>query len=161
MLSLRDQAGLAQLLDMYNYFSSVAIFLFITVMSIVLWNAGLMGSLRRYGEIGVRLAIGESKGHIYRAMLMEALAIGFFGSIIGTGIGLALSYYLQYTGINISSMMKDASMMMSDVMRARVTPASYFIGFIPGLCATFIGTSISGIGIYRRQTSQLAKELEA
>jgi putative ABC transport system permease protein len=32
---------------------------------------------------------------------------------------------------------------------------------MPGLGATFIGTSISGIGIYRRKTSTLMKELEA
>jgi putative ABC transport system permease protein len=38
---------------------------------------------------------------------------------------------------------------------------SFFIGFIPGLLATILGTSISGIGIYKRQTSQLFKELEA
>jgi len=50
--------------------------------------------------------------------------------------------------------------MVSNVWRAQVTPASYVIGFIPGLLATFLGTSISGIGIYRRQTSTLMKELE-
>jgi hypothetical protein len=28
------------------------------------------------------------------------------------------------------------------------------------MLATFLGTAISGIGVYRRQTSQLFKELE-
>jgi putative ABC transport system permease protein len=46
-------------------------------------------------------------------------------------------------------------------MRARVTTTSLFIGFVPGLLATILGTSISGLGIYRRQSSQLTKELEA
>jgi putative ABC transport system permease protein len=46
------------------------------------------------------------------------------------------------------------------VVRAKVTPVSYVIGFVPGLIATFLGTSISGLGIYKRQTSQLIKELE-
>jgi len=87
--------------------------------------------------------------------------VGFFGSVLGTAIGVAISYYLQVHGIDISSMLKNASMMISDVMKAQVTPVSFFIGFIPGLLATLLGTSISGIGIYQRQTSQLAKELEA
>ena len=41
-----------------------------------------------------------------------------------------------------------------------VTPLSFVIGFFPGMLATFFGTAISGIGIYKRQTSQLFKELE-
>jgi len=34
------------------------------------------------------------------------------------------------------------------------------IGFIPGFAATFLGTSIAGIGVYRRQTARLMKEME-
>jgi putative ABC transport system permease protein len=119
-----------------------------------------MGSLRRYGEIGVRLAMGETKTQIYRTLILESLMVGVFGTIIGTGLGLAVAYYLQAHGINIGSMMQSASLLISNVMRARVTPITYVIGFFPGLAATFLGASISGLGIYRRQTSQLMKELE-
>ena len=45
-------------------------------------------------------------------------------------------------------------------VRARVTPRSYVIGFPPGLMASVLGTMFAGIGVYRRQTSQLFKELE-
>jgi putative ABC transport system permease protein len=161
MVALRDQGGLAQTLEMASSVSTVVIAIFVMVMSIVLWNAGLMGSLRRYGEIGVRLAIGEEKGHIYRTLIIEALMIGAIGSCIGTALGIAISYYLQIQGLDISAMLKNASMIISDVMRAQVTPTSYFIGFVPGLLANFLGTVISGLGIYKRQTSQLAKEFEA
>lgn len=160
MFELREQMGLAQTLNMVDFFSTVLISIFVMVMSIVLWNAGLMGSLRRYGEIGVRLALGEDKGHLYRSMIVESLIIGFIGSIIGTMIGIGVAYYLQVRGIDISAMLKNASMLISDRIRAKVTPISYIIGFLPGLLATILGTSISGIGIYKRQTSELFKELE-
>lgn len=160
MLSLRDQMGLAQTLKMVDFFSTILISIFVLVMSIVLWNAGLMGSLRRYGEIGVRLAIGEEKGHIYRTMIIESILIGSMGSVIGTAIGIAFAFYLQVHGIDISAMLKNASMLISDVVRAKITPVSYVIGFLPGLLATILGTSIAGIGIYKRQTSELFKELE-
>jgi putative ABC transport system permease protein len=160
MNSFSSQGGMADTMGMVNTAMGVMIFSFIAVMSIVLWNAGLMGSLRRYGEIGVRLALGEDKGHLYRSLITESLMIGAIGSIIGTALGLAFSYYLQVKGINIGSMMQNASMMINDVIRAKVTPFSFVVGFIPGLIATFLGTSISGIGIYKRQTSQLIKELE-
>jgi putative ABC transport system permease protein len=75
-------------------------------------------------------------------------------------VGVGFSYYLQVVGIDISGMMQNASIMLANVIRARVTPGSFFIGFIPGLLATVLGAAISGRGIYRRETSQLFKELE-
>ncbi len=161
MVTLKNQSGLADLLAMIENFSAVVILVFVAAMSIVLWNAGLMGSLRRYGEIGVRLAMGEGKGHLYRSLIAESMIIAFFGSIVGTAVGVAIAYYIQVHGIDVSSFMKGSSLMMTDYIRARVTPTSFVIGFLPGLGATFIGTSISGIGIYRRKTSALMKELEA
>ncbi|MBD3291072.1 FtsX-like permease family protein [candidate division KSB1 bacterium] len=160
MKTLREASGVAYMLDMTKGIFTAMILLFVFVMSMVLWNAGLISALRRYGEIGVRLAIGEDKGHIYRAMLAEALMIGIIGSALGTLLGLAASYYLQTKGIDISGMMQNASMILSNVMRARVTPVAFIVGFLPGLMATLLGTAIAGIGIYKRQTSQLFKELE-
>jgi putative ABC transport system permease protein len=161
MLTLREQGGLGEYLDMTNQRVSIILASFFLVMSIVLWNAGLMSGIRRYGEIGVRLAIGESKGQVYRFLLGESLLIGVVGSIAGTVIGLGFSYYLQEVGLDISIMMKGSTVLMANVMRAKITPASYYIGFVPGLLATFLGSAISGINIFRRQTAQLFKELEA
>ena len=35
------------------------------------------------------------------------------------------------------------------------------IGFIPGVLATVLGTMLAGLAIYKREMSQLFKELEA
>jgi putative ABC transport system permease protein len=161
MDTLSSQSGMADLLAMMRMFSSLVLVIFVGVMSIVLWNAGLMGSLRRYGELGVRLAMGETKTHIYGSLILEALMIGALGSVIGTAIGLALSYYLQAHGFNVGFIMKNASLFVSNVFRAKVSSVSYVVGFVPGFLATLFGSSISGLGIFRRKTSQLMKELEA
>jgi putative ABC transport system permease protein len=161
MVTLRDQNGLGEMLDMMAAEIIIIISGLIFVMSIVLWNTGLMSGLRRYGEVGVRLAIGESKGHVYRTLIYESLLIGIVGSILGTLIGVSLSYYFQRHGLDISGVMKGATMLMSNVMRARVTSVSFLVGFVPGILAILLGTLIAGIGILRRQTSQLFKELEA
>jgi putative ABC transport system permease protein len=160
MRTLRDHHGLAETLDLARAVGRAVIGLFVIVMSIVLWNAGLMGSLRRYGEFGLRLAIGENRGQLYRSLLLESLLIGLVGSLLGTALGLVLSFYLQARGLDISPLLKNASMMISDVLRARVTPVSWVIGFIPGVLATLLGSAIAGLGVFRRQTSQLTKELQ-
>jgi putative ABC transport system permease protein len=161
MGTLREASGLSDYLDYITKVMNAIIIMFVAAMSIVLWNAGLMGSLRRYGEIGVRLAVGEDHGHIYRAMLGESLAIGLAGSLLGTAVGLAFAYWLQVHGLNIRPFLKNSTMIIDDVLRARVTLGGALIGFLPGLAATVLGSGISGLGIYRRQTSQLFKELEA
>lgn len=161
MMTLMQHSGLEETLRMYRYVSGSLVSIFVVAMSIVLWNAGLLGSIRRFGEFGIRLAIGETKGHLYRFLIAESTLIGLMGTVVGTMLGLLFSWYLQEVGIDISSMMKNASIVMSDVLRAQITQTSYFIGFIPGLAATLLGSMISGLNIYRRQTSQLTKEFEA
>ncbi|MFH1943925.1 MAG: FtsX-like permease family protein [bacterium] len=161
MITLKNQNDLATYLDMVDYMVALLLTVFVFAMSIVLWNTGLIAGLRRYGEIGVRLAIGEEKGHVYRAMILESICVGCIGSVIGTMIGLGISFYLQNHGIDISAWMQKSTMLFSSVMRAKITAGTYFIGFIPGLLSMVLGTMLSGIGIYKRQTSQLFKELEA
>lgn len=160
MLSLSQQGNLEEMVNMSETIGSLVVIIFVLAMSVVLWNAGLMNGIRRYGEIGIRLAMGEPKGRIYRTMIIESVFVGMAGSFLGTMIGLVMSYWFQNTGLDISKMMQKSTVLMSNVMRARVTATSYYIGFLPGVFASVLGTVFSGIGIYRRQTSQLFKELE-
>ena len=160
MLRLAEQNGLDSMLDYVASLIGAFIAIFVFAMSIVLWNAGLIGGLRRYGEVGLRLAMGENKSHVYYSMIMESVLIGLLGSVIGTVIGLGISYYLQTVGFDISDLMKNVTMMIPSVFRAHVTPQAYYIGFVPGLFSTVLGTALAGIGIYRRKTAQLFKELE-
>jgi putative ABC transport system permease protein len=161
MLTLLDQGGLGEYMAIMESYLGVFVVIFIGVMSIVLWNTGLMSGIRRYGEMGVRLAVGESKGHVYRSLIIEAVMIGIIGSVIGTVIGLFFAYLLQKIGLDISAMMQGATMMMSNVMRARITPFAAVIGFFPGIFGTVLGAMMAGVGIFKRQTARLFKELEA
>jgi putative ABC transport system permease protein len=161
MLRLRDQNDLGSLIDLMAGVVGMVSFIFIIVMSVVLWNAGLVGGLRRYGEVGLRLAIGEEKGHIYRSMIAESFIIGLAGSVIGAALGLTISYLIEQKGLDFSGVMQNATMLMPGVFRTRITPEAWYIGFIPGLFATVLGTMLSGIGIYKRQTATLFKELQS
>ena len=160
MMQLKDLGMLGDYLVLTTSFSVILSTIFIVLMSIVLWNVGLLGGIRRYGEVGLRLAIGEHKGHIYRSMIYESVLIGIVGSLIGTALGLAFAYWLQVKGINIGDMMKNSTMMFPGILHAKITSETYYLGFIPGVFSMVLGTMLSGVGIYRRQTAQLFKELE-
>jgi putative ABC transport system permease protein len=51
-------------------------------------------------------------------------------------------------------------MMMPSVLRSKITPELYYIGFFPGLMATVFGNALAGYAIYKRKTSRLFKEHE-
>lgn len=161
MMTLRQQGGVAEYMDLGKKFGSIIVGIFVLAMSIVLWNSGLMNALRRYGEIGVRLALGESKSAIYGWMIAESVVIGLAGSVIGTALGVAATYYLQVNGVDFTSVMHKSDMLLPNEVRAQVTPVSFVIGFLPGLIAPVMGSIFAGLGIYKRQTAQLFKELEA
>jgi putative ABC transport system permease protein len=160
MLPLREQEDLDFLLKALDERVVLIIVVFVFIMSLVLWNAGLMNGIRRYGEISVRLAMGENKIRIYSSLIAEASLLGVVGSVIGTILGLAISYYIQEYGIEMGDLMRDASMIMSSRMTAQITTATFYIGFIPDLLASVSGAVFSGIGIFKRKTAQLFKELE-
>ena len=163
MVALRDDSQLATMVDFSTVALGVMAGIFLVIVMIVLWNMGLMNGLRRYGEIGLRLAIGESKGQVYRSMVNEAVLIGFVGTLIGTIFGISLTYYVQEFGIDYSEAVNQISgtMVVPNVFYAKVTPELYYIGFIPGVLATVLGTMLAGLAIYKREMSQLFKELEA
>ena len=163
MLALRDGNQMGTMVDISGAMMAIMGGVFLVIVMIVLWNMGLMNGLRRYGEIGLRLAMGESKGQVYRSMISEAVIIGLTGTVVGTGIGLAITYYVQENGIDYTKgieALSNSSMVMPNIFYAQVTPDLFYIGFIPGVLATVLGTMLAGMGIYKREMAQLFKELE-
>jgi len=163
MLALRDGNQMGSMVDISNAMLAIMGSIFLIVVMVVLWNMGLMNGLRRYGEVGLRLAIGEPKGHVYRSLITEALIIGIVGTILGTGIGIAITYYVQVNGIDYTKgieALSNSSMIMPNVFYAQVTSDLFYIGFFPGVLATVFGTMLAGVAVYKREMAQLFKDLE-
>jgi putative ABC transport system permease protein len=164
MLALRDSNQMGTIVDFSNVIMFIIMGLFLIVVTLVLWNMGIMSGLRRYGEIGMRLAIGESKGHVFKSMVVESIIIGFLGSFFGTFIGLSITLYLEKTGLDYSKAidsLNSSNFAMPNVFYPQVTSELFYIGFIPGILATVLGTMLAGRAIYKREMAQLFKELEA
>lgn len=160
MLQLTEQNFMNQTIALMDTILAIMLVLLVIALSIVLWNTGVLGGIRRYNEFGVRLAMGEKKGHIYRTLLGESLLIGIIGSAVGTALGIAITLYLQENGIDYSAVMENVNMMIDPVIRSEFTPRLYYMGFIPGVISMLIGTALAGIAVYKRNTAMLFKELD-
>jgi len=159
MIQLTDQALMAGTIAFYDRISLILLALLVLALSIVLWNTGVLGGIRRYNEFGIRLAMGEEKRHIYSTLLIESLFIGLIGSSIGTLAGIAVSIYLGKHGIDYGVVVDTTSLLIEPVIRSQLTPRMYYIGFVPGVISMLIGSALAGIAVYKRKTAELFKEL--
>ncbi|MGW0845215.1 ABC transporter permease [Streptomyces sp. NPDC002787] len=100
----------------------VGIFLIINTFSMLV--------AQRTREIGLMRAIGSSRGQVNRSVLVEALLLGVFGSVLGvaSGVGLAIGLMklMSATGMNLST---------DDLTVAWTTPA---VGLLLGIVVTVL-----------------------
>lgn len=160
MVQLADQNFLGDTITFFESTTYMMILLLIVALSIILWNTGIIGGLRRYNEFGVRIAMGEEKRHIYKTFIMESLLIALIGSSIGTIIGIGISYWLHISGIDYSEMMESVPYMVDPIIRPDVNLRMFFIGFIPGVISMLLGSALAGKAIFKRKTATLFKELD-
>ena len=71
--------------------------LLVVLLGIV--NAMLMSVLERVREIGTMLAVGLRRRHIVQLFLIEGLAIGIIGAVIGMAVGMSWVMYANKVGL--------------------------------------------------------------
>ena len=75
----------------------------LVVGAIGIANITLVGVMERTGEIGLRRAIGATRGHIASQFLIESASMGVIGGIIGASVGVlivvAVSAYQVWTPV--------------------------------------------------------------
>ena len=161
ILSILDQRNIGDITAKFELVRGVIVGVFLFLMILVLWNAGLLNGIHRYGEMGLRLAMGETHLQLLFSLLQEALLIGILGVIAGCLTGGAFTYFLQEIGINMGDAFAKSGLMMNDVVRARLSVGGFIAGIIPGLTASVGGSLIAGLAIFKRSEANLFRELEA
>jgi len=161
ILSILDQRNIGEITAKFEMVRGVIVGVFLFLMILVLWNAGLLNGIHRYGEMGLRLAMGETHLQLLFSLLQEALLIGIIGVVAGCLTGGAFTYFLQEIGINMGDAFAKSGLMMNDVVRARLSVAGFITGIIPGLTASVAGSLIAGLAIFKRSEANLFRELES
>lgn len=91
--------------DMVNLFDAfIWIFglIFLLAAGMGVMNTMLMATYERIREFGILKAIGATPWRIIRDVAAEALVLATLGTVLGTILGLAGSYYLQEVGLDLS-----------------------------------------------------------
>ena len=161
LLTIRDQQNIGAIADKFNIIKGFVVGIFTFLMMLVLWNAGILNGIHRYGEMGLRLAFGESHWRVIFNTGIEGLFVGVLGTLAGCIFGGVFAWFLQEVGINMGDSFAQSGLMINDVVRARLTTGAFIQGVIPGVFASVAGNLIASIAIFKRTESNLFRELEA
>ena len=161
LLTIRDQQNIGAIADKFNIIKGFVVGIFTFLMMLVLWNAGILNGIHRYGEMGLRLAFGESHWRVIFNTGIEGLFVGVLGTLAGCIFGGVFAWFLQEVGINMGDSFAQSGLMINDVVRARLTTGAFMQGVIPGVFASVAGNLIASIAIFKRTESNLFRELEA
>ena len=161
VLSIRDQQNIGAIMDKFRVIKGFVVGIFTFLMVLVLWNAGILSGIHRYGEMGLRLAFGEPHWRVIMTLAIEGLWIGFLGSVAGSLLGGSFAWYLQEVGLNMGDSFAQTGLMINDVVRARVTVGGFIQGIVPGIFASVAGTLVASMAIFQRSEANLFRELEA
>jgi ABC-type antimicrobial peptide transport system permease subunit len=82
-----------------NWITYLLIYL---VAAIGLVNTQRMSALERRREFGVLLAIGMRPRKMFRMILTESLVLGTLGGLLGTALGLAVTWYHATVGFDLA-----------------------------------------------------------
>ena len=119
--------------DMINLFDAfIWIFglIFLLAAGMGVMNTMLMATYERIREFGILKALGATPWGIIRDVAAEALMLAALGTILGTILGLAGSYYLQEVGLDLSIFAGTYSVggvAFDPIWRATISPKMVFI----------------------------------
>lgn len=103
VLTYRDLLPLLVMqIDLYK--ETIWIFYLIVGIAMVfgIINTMLMSVLERIHEFGVLMAIGLRNNKLFIMIMLEALLLGIFGSVLGVIVGIIIYYPLSISGIDLS-----------------------------------------------------------
>ncbi len=166
---LRSRLGLTVIPFQYNplltYIQSAGIvfslfyFIILLVACSTIANTMLMVVFERTKEIGMMKAMGLNNISVVVLLVIEAGIIGAIGSLMGAGIGAALSYWLKYTGIDLTivSSTMSSDMPFGPILYFSPTPFIIISSFIFGLVAAVVIALLPVSKVTRLQPAKALK----
>ena len=97
--------------ELHSLFVSMILLIVFTVVTLGIANTVLMGVMERTHEFGVMLALGTRPAQVARTVLYEALLLGLGAIALGGAIGVSITAYFGYRGIDFGEYTQAAQMM--------------------------------------------------
>lgn len=97
--------------ELHNIFVYIILFIVFAVVTLGVANTVLMGIMERTHEFGVMLALGTRPAKVARIILYEALLLGLGAIVLGGAIGVGITAYFGYRGIDFGEYLQAMQLM--------------------------------------------------
>jgi putative ABC transport system permease protein len=133
-LAKKNEDAIGSILSGINTFLLVFAAIALVVGTFLIINTFSILVAQRSRELALLRAMGASRRQVNRAVILEALAVGFFGSTVGIGLGYLLALGLKWLfgviGLDIGS--------ASFPLKVRTIIIAYLVGLVVTLVAAYL-----------------------
>lgn len=115
----QKQGYLYSAVQQASLFEGIMMLLLAVIALTTVINTVLMSVMERVREIGALRALGFDRGTVIRLVLTESLIVGVVGTVAGVALGMAVSLWLQHTGLDFSNVLKSVEIPLNPVIHPR------------------------------------------
>jgi putative ABC transport system permease protein len=123
----------AKTVELYRTQFGVLQWIVLIMVLLSVFNTVNMSVFERVGEFGTLMALGNTRGYVFRLVMVENLLLGLFGAVLGVVLGTLLALAISQVGI---PMPPPPNSNVAYTALIRVLPDTVLLAFFVGLGAT-------------------------
>jgi len=133
------------MLDIDRSYVMIVLMIFLLLAVAGISNVMIVSVSERFREMGLVMALGAHRRHVFFTVLVESALIGFFGVAAGTGTGMLAIALTGATGLDLSAWSQSLKLVgWPDMIYPRF--GRFFAeGLVMTSIATFLAAVISGL----------------
>ncbi|WP_018412966.1 ABC transporter permease [Methyloversatilis thermotolerans] len=123
----------AKTVELYRNQFGVLQWIVLMMVLLSVFNTVNMSVFERVGEFGTLMALGNSRGYVFRLVMTENLMLGLAGAVLGLIIGVAVALLASRIGI---PMPPPPNSNVGYTASIRLLPDTVLMSFLVGIAAT-------------------------
>jgi putative ABC transport system permease protein len=123
----------AKTVELYRTQFGVLQWIVLIMVLLSVFNTVNMSVFERVGEFGTLMALGNTRGYVFRLVMVENVMLGLFGAVVGVALGIAVALAITEVGI---PMPPPPNSNVAYTASIRVLPDTVMLAFFVGVGAT-------------------------
>ncbi|AOF81462.1 ftsX-like permease family protein [Methyloversatilis sp. RAC08] len=125
----------AKTVELYRTQFGVLQWIVLIMVLLSVFNTVNMSVFERVGEFGTLMALGNTRGYVFRLVMVENAMLGLFGAVVGVVLGTLAALAISEVGI---PMPPPPNSNVAYTATVRVLPNTVLLAFGVGLIATLV-----------------------
>ncbi|GMQ81766.1 MAG: ABC transporter permease [Rhodothermia bacterium] len=140
VLSWTEQGPLVKMMDSTRPLMGIILFILLLMASLIIVNTMMMTVMERTREFGMLAALGLRRWDIARLIILEGLAIGFVGALVGGALGTAVAIWISQIGIDVSAATTNIDVPFKSIMYPNWTLAYSLASALLGMLTAVLAS---------------------